>query len=281
MATMQRRATGRSRLTLALLLVTSAVVLTLDFRDVGVLDAARDGLGTVVRPLRDTADTVAAPFQNAWHGVTDYGDVRAENEALRARIEALEGAAVRNADVAERFDELSALVDVPWVGDVPVVTARLVARPASSFSHVVEIDKGSAEGLAPGMPVATGAGLVGRVVEVTSGRASVQLLTDPELRVGVRMVQSQELGTARGQGHGQPLAVDTGIAPGEGAVPDGAALTTSGIDRRSAFPGSVPVGRVSDHREAEGGLSLELLVEPAADLSDLSYVNVLLWEPAG
>jgi hypothetical protein len=38
---------GRSRFTLALLIVTSITLLTLDFRGFGPLDAVTDGLGSV------------------------------------------------------------------------------------------------------------------------------------------------------------------------------------------------------------------------------------------
>jgi rod shape-determining protein MreC len=277
---------GRSRLTILLLVLTSVTVLTLDFRGVGFLGDARRSVGSALSPLQGAADLVATPFQNTWNGITTYDDLAAENERLQARVDELEGDLSRNADIAVQYDELVQQVDIPWVGDLSSATARVVQRPASSFSHVIGIDKGTRAGIRVGMPVVVGAGrslggLVGTVVDAGEGSASVQLVTDPEFRVGVRFVTSQRFGTASGQGARRDLLVDTGIEPGEpdADLPSLEIVTTSGIDERSSFPASIPVGKVTRTREANGGLTLEVFVEPLADLDQLSFVSVVLTTP--
>jgi len=228
------------------------------------------------------------PFQNTWNGITTYDEVAAENERLRTQVSELEGELARNADLAAQYDELVSQVDIPWVGSLSTATARVVQQPASSFSHVIGIDKGSRAGIRVGMPVVVGSGdslggLVGRVVDVGDNRASVQLVTDPEFRVGVRLVTSQRFGTASGQGAGRALLVDTGIEPGEpdADLPALEIITTSGIDERSSFPASIPVGKVTRTRESNGGLTLEVFAEPLADLDQLSFVSVVLTTPVG
>ncbi len=272
---------GRSRFTIILLVLFSLTVLTLDFRDVGFIQDARHGVAKVLSPVQGVADFAATPFQNVWHGVFDYDDVANENEALRARIDQLEGDRAQNADAAVQLEQLLDQVDIPWVGSISTATARVIQQPVSSFSHVVVIDKGSSAGIKVDMPVVTGAGLVGRVVDVSSDRSSVQLVTDPEFRVGVRLVSSQRLGTAKGQGPSRALRIDTGIetTDADAKVPEREILTTSGIDDRSSFPGSIPVGRVVRTGQANGGLNVELFAEPLANLDELSFVNVLLTTP--
>lgn len=280
------RRSGRSRLTILLLVLTSVTVLTLDFRGVGFLGDARRAVGSALSPLQGAADVVASPFQNTWNGVTNYDELADENEALRTQLEQLEGEVARNADVAVQYDQLVGQVDIPWIGALSTATARVVQQPPSSFSHVIGIDKGSGAGIRVGMPVVVGdgdglGGLVGRVVEVGAGSASVQLITDPEFRVGVRMVTSQRFGTAAGQGARRDLLVDTGIEPEEADadLPSLEIVTTSGIDDRSSFPASIPVGKVSRTRPANGGLTVEVFVEPLADLDRLSFVSVVLTTP--
>jgi rod shape-determining protein MreC len=155
----------------------------------------------------------------------------------------------------------------------------VVSGPTSNFSHTVELDKGSGAGIEVGMPVVTGEGLVGRVRQVTSSHSIVQLLTDPDFRVGVKLLPDGILGTARGAGEGDPLVVDTSIDP-EQALEPGGQLTTSGADR-SAFPASIPIGTVRGTKPAGGGLTLDLQVEPFVDTQRLTFVSVLLWEGAG
>lgn len=280
------RRSGRSRLTILLLVLTSITVLTLDFRGVGFLGDARRAVGSALSPLQGAADFVATPFQNTWNGITTYDELADENDALRTQVEQLEGEVARNADVAAQYDELVGQVDIPWIGALSTATARVVQQPPSSFSHVIGIDKGSGAGIRVGMPVVVGngdslGGLVGRVVEVGAGSASVQLVTDPEFRVGVRMVTSQRFGTAAGQGAGRDLLIDTGIEPGEAdaEIPSLEIITTSGIDDRSSFPASIPVGKVTRTRPANGGLTLEVFAEPLADLQRLSFVSVVLTTP--
>ena len=273
------RRTGRSRLTLALLILTSIAVLTLDFRNASIVESARRVAGTVLSPLRGVADAATSPFSNGWNGITRYGDVKSENERLRARIEELEGQEVEGADAIKELEALLAEVQIPWVADIPRAVARVVAGPVSNFSHSVEINKGTKAGIKVGMPVVNGAGLVGRVQLATANHATVQLLTDPNFRVGVRLLPDGVLGTARGTGRGDPLVVDTGI-DAQTVLEPGGSLTTSGADR-SAFPSSIPVGTVRGTEKAGGGLTLNLNVEPFVDPDRLSFVTVLLWEDQG
>ncbi|WP_436792758.1 rod shape-determining protein MreC [Actinospongicola halichondriae] len=274
---------GRPRFTIVVLVLFSITVLTLDFRDVGIVQDARHAVGSALSPVQGAADFVATPFQNGWNGITNYDDLADENETLQARVDELEGQIARDEDVSVQYEQLLDTVDIPWVGSLSTATARVIQQPASAFSHIVVIDKGSSVGIRVGMPVVTGAGLIGQVVDVSSDRSSVQLLTDPEFRVGVRLASSQRFGTAKGQGASRDLRIDTGIEPGEedADVPDDEVLTTSGIDDRSSFPASIPVGRVRRTAEANGGLTLEIFARPLADLDELSFVNVLLTSPVG
>ncbi|MFZ6003858.1 MAG: rod shape-determining protein MreC [Actinomycetota bacterium] len=273
------RRTGRSRLTLALLVLTSLAVLTLDFRDAEIVASARRVAASAFAPLRGAAETVTEPVSDAWHGVTDYGDLEAENEELRAQLDELRGQAVQDEDAAEQLAALLQQLEIEWVGDIPTATARVVAGPASNFSHTIDIDKGSDHGLGVGMPVVNGAGLVGKVVLVTARRSTVRLITDPDFTVGVRLVPDGALGTARGAGPGKDLLVDTGLEA-DVEVKAGTTLTTSGADR-SAFPGFIPVGEVSRTREASGGLTLELVVDPLANTEKLAFVTVMIWREEG
>ncbi|MEX2294015.1 MAG: rod shape-determining protein MreC [Acidimicrobiales bacterium] len=272
------RRTGRSRLTLALLILTSLALLTLDFRDSTIISAARRGASSAFSPLRGVAETATGPFTNAWHGITGYGDLQDENDALRAEIDRLRGTAAQDEDAASQLAGLLNQLDIEWVGDIPTATARVVAGPLSNFSHTIEIDKGSNSGFKVGMPVINGAGLVGRLVQVTADDATVQLITDPDFAVGVRLVPSGAPGTARGTGAGANLIVDTGLES-DASVARGATLTTSGADR-SAFPGFIPVGKVVRTRSGGGGLTLDLVVRPLADTEKLAFVSVMLWPVA-
>lgn len=271
------RRTGRSRLTLALLVITSLIILTLDFRDTEVVERARSSVAGVLDPVQRGAETVFRPVGNAWNGVTNYGDVLAENEALRDRVAELEGQLALEEAASEQLSDVLKVLDIPWVEDIERVTARVVGGPASNFVHTIDIDKGTDQGLRNGMPVVTGAGLLGRVVQASSSRATVQLLTDPEFRVGVRLSRSGATGTAKGVGQSDELRIDISTSA-EDTVARNQLLTTSGTDF-SNYPADIPVARVVESEPSVDGLTLDLVARPVVDTGKLSYVTVLLWEP--
>jgi len=266
-----------SRTRLAIVVAASVTLVTLGLRDVPVIRDLREGAATVTDPIQSGVDAVTRPVRNAWHGVSDYEDLQDENERLRDQLEEAGAADISATDAQRQLADLSLVLDLPYANDIPKVVARVVSGPRSNFSHAVQIDKGSDDGLAVGMPVATGAGLAGRITQVSANSATVDLITDPELRVGVRLASTGDLGTARGQGRGDPLVVDSSIGP-RVQIAAGEGVVTSGVDR-SVYPPGIPVGTVKTSRSGSGGLALELVVEPSVDFDRLSYLTVLQWQP--
>jgi rod shape-determining protein MreC len=271
------RRSGRSRFTLALLILTSVTVLTLDFRGSSALRSLRTVASTVFSPVRDAAGGVFSPVGDSWNGLFHYNQVRSENDRLRTEVEQLRGQAAQNADAKQQYDKLAGLEGLTQFTQLPAVTGEVIAGPLTNFEHTIEINRGSSSGIKVGMPVVTGAGLVGRIVEVQGGRSVLKLLTDPDVVVGVRLVSSNETALIHGQGDGKPLVVDAGILP-KVAVAKDEIITTSGEDR-ATFPGSIPIGKVSKAELSADQLNQILTVTPYADLGRLTFVKVLLWEP--
>jgi rod shape-determining protein MreC len=268
---------GRSRFTLLLLVLTSATVLTLDFRGSGVVDDLRGGAATVFGPVRDAGAWVGRPFADAWNGVFGYDELEAQNEQLRQRVDELEGERAQAEEALRELDEIGELEGLERFTDLPTVLARVTGGSLSNFQHTIEIDKGTDDGLAQGMPVVTGAGLVGTLTQVTGSRSVVQLITDPDFVVGIRLARTGEVGLGHGTGEGSPLVVDEGIDLNVRVTPR-EAIATCGCNR-SRFPGDIPIGRVSDISVAPNQLSQVLEIDLLADVENLSYVRVLQWAP--
>lgn len=270
--------TGRSRFTLLLLVLTSITVLTLDYRGSGAVDDVRDAAATVFGPLRDAGAWVGRPFSDSWNGVFGYDELREENEALRDRIAELEGVDAQAEETLRRMEEIAELEDVAQWTDLPTVVARVTGGSLSNFEHTIELDKGSDQGLAEGMPVVTGAGLVGRLTQVTGTRSVVQLVTDPNWSFGVRLARSGDVGIAHGTGEGRPIVVDEGVELAVDVNHNEAVTTSPFAD--GIFPPDIPVGRVTELGEAPDQLQQILTVELLADLDQLSYVRVVQWTPS-
>ena len=264
----------RSRSTLTLLVLASLSAILLDARGPGLVDRVRDGAVDALAPVRSVTGAALEPAGDLLAGVAGYDDLEQENQELRERVDELEGE--RSADTSERrsLREALAVLDVPWLGDVPAIGARVVGAPVSNLEQTVELDKGSADGIAEGMPVVAADGLVGRVAEVSSRRSRVRLVTDPGSAVGVRLVGSGDPGSAEGEGPDRDLSV-LFVEPGTEVEP-GELVVTSGLEG-AAFPADVPVGHVVEAAVRPGELSQDVTLRPAADLGKLELVRVLQW----
>lgn len=269
------RRSARPRFILVLLVLTSVTLLTLDERGVAMIDVAKDSVRDVFAPIRSATDTVMAPVGNLIGGVVHYGDLESENERLRRENEELRGRVMRSEDANRENEALRDQLDLEFVGDIPVVTARVVLRTPSNHELSLVINRGRDDGIADGMPVVTGAGLVGRVTNTSSSTSTVLLLKDRRAAVGVRL-PSGDVGVAGGSGGRSPLRVD-GIDP-ETKVTEGEVVVTSGL-QQSLYPPNIPVGTVAEARRERGELQKFVTVEPAVDMDRLSFVSVLQWSP--
>ncbi len=269
------RRSARPRFILALLVLTSVTLLTLDERGVAMIDVAKDSARDVFAPIRSATDTVMAPVGNLIGGVVHYGDLESENERLRRENEELRGRVMRSEDANRENEALRDQLDLEFVGDIPVVAARVVLRTPSNHELSLVINRGRDDGIADGMPVVTGAGLVGRVINTSSTTSTVLLLKDRRAAVGVRL-PSGDVGVAGGAGGRSPLRVD-GIDP-ETKVTEGEVVVTSGL-QQSLYPPNIPVGTVAEARRERGELQKFVTVEPAVDMDRLSFVSVLQWSP--
>ena len=91
-----------------------------------------------------------------------------ENERLAKELAEVRGEVLSEEADRELLERLLGEIDVPYA-DLETVVARILGTPPGNFgSHLVEIDKGSDDGLSEAMPVVTGAGLVGRLEQVDS-----------------------------------------------------------------------------------------------------------------
>ena len=271
------RRNGRSRGTLLFLILLSITVLTLDFRGegAGIVDRVRDGAGDAVAPVRRVANSAFSPVSSAFHGITGYDDLDDENARLKARIEELQGKTIQDEEAVREVRELLALQHLDdWAMSLPQVSARVVSAPVSNFEQTIELDKGSRDGIRVDLPVVTGSGLVGRVIDVSSRRSLVRLITDPESSVGVRTARTSQTGILTGEGAGRRLSV--GFVNSSSDVKKGDLMVTSGLSGGSdLYPPSIPIARVTKAKVVEGELQQQVEVEPLVDVAHLRYVKVL------
>ena len=276
MATRKGRRSG-PRFTIIVMILLSVTILTLDAKDVPVIGSIRSGVLQALSPVERAFGAVSHPFRNAWKGVSNYDDLERENKRLQAENDKLRGAGEQNDALQAQVNDLKQQLDIPFPQPYQRVVAQVATGNFSSFDDsTAQIDRGSAAGIRVGNPVITNAGLVGRVVRVSASRSVVQLVTDPDLRLGIR-VKSDATGLGRGSGPNQPFLVDRSV-PLTAQVAKGDLVTTSG-STRAIMPSDLPIGNVTSITRDQGQQIQILEVKLAADLSRLDYVQVIDWTP--
>jgi rod shape-determining protein MreC len=267
---------NRRRTILVLLVLTALTLITLDQRagGGGVIGTVRDGARDVLAPVQDLVGGVTRPVGNWFEGIFEAGSLRDENAELRRELDEVRGRLARAEGVLRENEELRALLALDFVGDIPLVEAEVVNVSAGNFESTVQIDRGTNDGVAVGMPVVAGEGLVGRVSQASRRRSTVLLISDPSAGVGARLSESQRPGVLRGTGSARELRLDF-IDP-DVDVADGELVVTSGVDQ-STYPAGIPIGRVVRAASGRGALQQEIAIQPLVDLERLRFLAVVRW----
>ena len=253
---------------LIVLLVVAVALITIDFRDGGNSGASGVG-GRVFGPVERLAGDVTGVFRGTSGSGSEIADLQRQNDQLRAQLAQAQAGDADAAQLAQVL-HLSA-------GKYKVVTGTVIAA-GGSYADTVTINIGSADGVTANETVLNGDGLVGTVVAVTTGTATVQLVTDAGTTVGVRMAGDGQIGALSGSADtlsgSAPLKLtlfnaDATLKPGQELV------TFGSVGGRPYVPG-VPVGTVSAVTTQPGSLTPTALVKPFADFTGLGVVGVVV-----
>ena len=261
---------------LVLLVLTAGTIITLTYRNKAdhVTARIKSWAGDVFKPVETGFRDAFNPVANFFRGTVDYNSERAANARLRQQLGAMRRQSLERADQSRQLRDLLALDNLPFAGSLPKITSEVIATSFSNFQLTLQLDRGAGSGVEVGMPVVSGAGLVGRVVQVARSQSTVLLANDPTSNIGVR--DGGAVGVASGQGQGKALRVDY-VPPGQ-PVHQGDVMVTSGL-QGGLYPPGIPVGTVSLAAQPPDSLQEELAVRPVVDLSELQFVDILRWKP--
>jgi len=279
----------RRRAVLAVLVLLSVILLTAYFGEPGggVIHGIQRGAQQVLAPIEKGASTAAKPFRDLFNFVGDAFDAKDENKKLKKELARARTQLAATQTAVRENEILRAMVDLPKRAGFPQgtspVAARVIARSPTDWYSTVQVDKGRGDGIREDQPVITGDGLVGKVTAVTSGTATVALITD-----GSSSVSSQVM----------PVGADGILQPAVGDPNDlqlqfvrkgrlirkGLTVVTSGFSSgrlASLYPRGIPIGTVKSVNPNELETYQRVHVQPFADFHRLDYVQVLTARVAG
>lgn len=273
MRIVDREPSRRNPVLLGVLLAASLVLITVYYRegDSGLLHRARSSTLAVTAPLSRVGEAASRPFHaiGEWFsGLTvsknELAALKAQNDELRARLAELEEARQEN-------DRLRQLVAFAEEQHLAQLGARVIGRPTSAWEGAIVIDRGSADGVQPGMPVIAPQGLVGQIETVSNRAASVRLITDGQSGVAAMIQRTRAIGVVRGS-IDRTLTmeyVDKAQMPQVGDV-----VITSGLG--GVYPKGIVIGDVIQVDARRADLYPRIVVRSRVPIDRLEEVLIVL-----
>jgi len=258
----------RTLLAVSLILLAAGILL---LSEGGILQPVED---LILRPISSIQGWVAVRFsaiRDLINSPTDLAELRARNAELELEVAQLQQEIIGLQEQVAEAQILSSLLN--YARSQPenrYMAANIIGKDTSPFIRSVWMDRGSDAGIQQGMPIVTERGLVGRVEEVFANGSRIQLITDPEIIVNVRLQNSRADGALAPQLSGEIwvdlIDQDVNIGPGE-------LVLTSGLG--GGYPSDIPVGEVISVRKRDYELFQQVVIQPSVDLDNLEIVLII------
>ncbi len=260
---------------LLVVLVASALVLAVGWT--GTMRPVDHVASSAVVPIQYTVHSLVRGFAGILRIPYDLQHLRADNERLQGQVDELvyqlslmHEIELENTNLRELLNLKDQSPDVLGPQS-DLLSAEVIGRDPSNLLRYLTIDRGSQDGVKPGMAVITARGLVGQVRDVRYNSAKIVLLTDPSSGVNALVQRSRATGIVEGQTG--PNLVMRYLPQTEGIAKPGDIVMTSGLGGH--FPRRLLVGEITEVRHSDVEMFQEARLRPAVDYDHLEMVIVV------
>ncbi|HZJ97727.1 MAG: rod shape-determining protein MreC [Alcaligenaceae bacterium] len=245
-----------------------------------------DANWSFLEPVRRLSSTLMYPFQRIalWpkdvvNSVYDWSKFVTQTEE---QIRHTESARIENARLNMRAMQMETenvqlrrLLGVRETVDVPSVAVEVLYTPAHPSKESIVLNKGSIDGIEPGMPVIAEGGIVGQIRRVTPKTSEAALVTDDKTSVpallkrnGIRVLVF---------GSGQPGQIEVRYLSLDVDIKVGDELVSSGIG--GYYPAGLMIGEITSIETNSAQGFVRAIVEPSAHPDRHRHFLVLLHTP--
>ncbi len=251
--------------------VRPAASMAAESADSGEVTTLRSWTMFLFGPVERASHATGSGVRHVWANYVDLRHTREQDLALRGELARLREEQASFAEDAREGRRLQSLLAFKQQYIAKTVAAEVIGTSGSDRSHVLWINKGSADGLEPEQAVITPDGVVGKLRDVMPHTAQLLLLNDSNSGAGVFLASTRMRGILRGTAEGEitinNLTPDERIKPGEQVI-------TSGGDQ--VFPRGLPVGVITSITADPAHPPYALIrIQPAANLRRLEEVLVI------
>ncbi len=268
-----RRLTSRPYLGLVIL-IALVVLLLLYTGGPGEMTLAEKAVVEATGPFQRLINSTSDFVLGVWDRYIHLVQLKDENQRLKEELAGTEEDKSRLKELEMANDRLRRLLDFKSRYPFATVPAEVMAIDPSAWIRTAVINKGSDQGIRPGVGVVSAAGVVGRVVKVSSNYSKVLLITDPNSAVGGVVQRTRARGLVVGSGGGE---LELKYVEQTLNVEKGDLVVTSALG--GIFPKGIIIGRVVEADKRRARLFKRVKVEPRVDLARLEEVLVFMGNP--
>ena len=194
-----------------------------------------------------------------------------ENQLLREKTLALSLQGESMLNLQKENDELLSMLDFKRQTKLLIKPARVVNKGLQPNLLSIVIDGGKIDGIKKDQAVLTPKGVIGKTIEAGEKASIVQLITDSNYRISVRILPSGATGILRMiKGNtGQIREVQKNVE-----INIGDKVVTSGFS--DIYPAGLPIGTVEGVYEDRGSFQKIVNVQLPNDMSAFQYVFVIV-----
>jgi len=238
-----------------------------------VTQPLRAALATALYPVQWLALQPVHAVKNVSEYFTSLNQAQSSSEEARKKLVLQSLRASQVELLMQENSRLRKLLSLREQIATSMVAAEVLYDAADPYTRKVIIDKGLAQGVAPGSPVVDESGVLGQVTRVLPLVSEVTLIIDRDLAIPVLNVRTG----ARSVAYGDPATAGSGLElrfmGGNSDIQQGDLLTTSGVD--GVYPPGLPVAKISRiERRAESAFA-KIYCTPQALVAGARHVMVV------
>jgi rod shape-determining protein MreC len=261
---------------LAFFALLGIALLIIDSRT-GMLNAMRQGIGTVLYPLQRTLLVPRDALSMGTDYLSEVARLRTENAEMR-RVETVNARTLLQVEqLAQENRQLRELLGTRERAALRSVVAEVLYDTRDPFSRKLVLDKGVQQGLAIGQPVIDAQGVVGQITRVFPLSAELTLVTDRNMSIPVQVQRTGLRSIAFGGP--EPGRMELRYMSVNADLKEGDQLVTSGLD--TLYPPGLPVGRIVSVDRSKTGNFARVVAEPIAGAERSRMLLVLLLDKTG
>lgn len=260
------------------MIVICLVLLIVSYRFSDSLGPVKSVAGNVITPMQVGINRIGSFFTSKLDYLKKVDDLITKNKELTDKLNEVSYENKLLLQGKYELDNFRKLYNLDQTyADYPKVAARVISKDTNNWYSKFKIDKGSDDGIKPGMNVMAGNGLVGIITKTGKNYADVRSIIDDSSDVRGMFLDNSETCTVKGnlklldEGHIEVTDIKKGSS-----IQDGYEVVTSYTSQKY-HPG-ILIGYVSGIKVDPSNMTESGYLTPAVDFSKLDMVLIITRE---